>query len=377
MGLGLASLAATPAAAVEDTFPREATRAEILRWLAGNSDLMPDTVVTMTDELVVAITAREDGRGVGRSTRLGLREEVINPDAAAAWGGRSIQLDLDLDCERHRVILGSRRIYARPNLQGGVRITRSDNAWAEVPADTVIDDVARAACASPGEIASANAAQPVEVASAESTAAPAPAPKASPPAATAPVHVRPPQTADAKALAKAQAKAKAVPPAQSVQVAAAAPPSTSMTVVGAEPAAPAEDAPELKKAPAEGAMVHNPYLDRTAGSQDPPAKSPAALPAMPASLLVLAPGAAQKPADYAVQIAAAATPALAHNAWQALKAKLPKLVGARTFAVEPVMSNGHTLYRALVQGFASRDEAAEACKTLRGQSIDCILRQLK
>src|SRR6185312_13159524 len=107
--------------------------------------------------------------GVGRSTRLTLREEVINPDAAAAWGGRSIQLDLDLDCSRHRAILGARRIYARPNLQGSARITRSADAWVPVPSDTVIDDVAKVACAppAPAQLADAQpaaAAPPVQAA---------------------------------------------------------------------------------------------------------------------------------------------------------------------------------------------------------------------
>jgi hypothetical protein len=420
LGAGLTCLAGAATAAVEDTFPREATRAGILRWLAGNSDLNPDTVVTMTDELVVAITSREDGRGVGRSTRLSLREEVINPDAAAAWGGRSIQLDLDLDCARHRVILGARRIYARPNLQGAVRITRSDNSWAEVPPDTVIDDVARAACSSkptrlaeappardpatgdaasapappqsqaaaaePPAAASAPGPAPVQVAAAEpvpakvepppdvapaapaaavppAPAAPEPAPEPAQVAAAGPVHVSPPPAAE---------------PAQPAQgatttVAIAAPPPTGVVVVGAQPDAPSEPAPELRQAPADqGVIVHNPFADRTIGPREP-----AAPPAKTTTRVASAAAAPQRPADYAVQIAAAATADLAHDSWQSLKSKLPGLVGQKTFAVEPVSANGRTLYRALLLGFASPGEAADLCKALRSQSVDCILRQLK
>jgi len=79
----------------------------------------------------------------------------------------------------------------------------------------------------------------------------------------------------------------------------------------------------------------------------------------------------------AVQIAAVASADLARDSWQSLKAKLPSLVGPRTFAVEPVEAKGRTLYRALLLGFASPDEAASLCKELRSQSVDCILRQLR
>jgi hypothetical protein len=53
------------------------------------------------------------------------------------------------------------------------------------------------------------------------------------------------------------------------------------------------------------------------------------------------------------------------------------LVGPRTFAVEPVEAKGRTLYRALLLGFASPDEAAAVCKELRSQSVDCILRAMR
>jgi hypothetical protein len=448
----LACLAGTVSAAPEDTFPREASRAVILRWLAGNSDLNPDTVVTMTDELVVAVTSREDGRGVGRSTRLSLREEVINPDAAAAWGGRSIQLDLDLDCGRHRAILGARRIYARPNLQGAVRITRSDNAWAEVPADTVIDDVARATCAPPGQFASAPPASDSTTVAAASASPSQTTAEAAPPRATAQVAAAAAEPAPAKAAppdsgakiaqiaepeplssaaVPAQVAAAEPPPAKGelepsaatvassapavdaapspapVQVAAAdapkivfppkaetapvaappaepsrapsatttvailAPPPTSVVIVGAEHAAAPQAAPELQKAPGDqSVMVHNPFAEQAAAPQAPASPRPAARVASAAAVPL-------RPADYAVQIAAAPTADLAHDSWQALKAKLPSLVATKTFAVEPVLAKGRTLYRALLLGFDSPGEAAELCKALRSQSVDCILRQLK
>jgi hypothetical protein len=65
------------------------------------------------------------------------------------------------------------------------------------------------------------------------------------------------------------------------------------------------------------------------------------------------------------------------DSWQSLKARLPDLVAPRAFAVEPVSDKGRTVYRALLLGFTSPDEAAALCKVLRGQSVDCTLRQLK
>lgn len=419
-GLAAACVAGSALAAVEDTFPREPTRAAILRWLAGNSNLDPEAVVTMTDELVVAITAREDGRGVGRSTRLSLREEIINPDAAAAWGGRSIQLDLDLDCTRRRVILGARRIYSRPNLQGSVRITRSDNAWAEVPPDTVIEDVARVACSpKPTHLAEAPPAAAAEAPAAATppAAAPSPAPPETPPTAAPPVQLataEPPSAtgappldtatapppaptpeAPAPAVARAPAPVQVVaadpapppsPPAadtaaaapepgRSVQFGAAEPPPApaaqpaETTVTMATPSGagivvvPAGSAPELQGSAADqSVMVHNPFAAEEPAQQAVAAGAPAAPP---------------RQADVAVQIAAVASADLARDSWQALRAKLPELIGPRTFAVEPVTANGRTLYRALLLGFSTPNEAAALCKTLRSQSIDCILRQMK
>jgi len=410
----------------EDTFPQAPTRADILRWLAANSDISPESVVDMTDDVVVAITARQDGRGAGRAIRMTLREEVINPDAAAAWGGRSIQLDLDLDCSRHRVILGARRIYARPNLQGSARITRPDNAWAEVPSDTVIDDVAKIACKSPGQLAeaqpmpaeseaatvpAATAAPPVQAAAKEApelAKAPAPPPAAAAPEA-APVQLaaaeppgprlvlfdppsdpvpkaaepRPGQQAAARAPeAPVQLAAADPPPSPKVvhldppaepQAAAAvtlaAPSGSAVVVAPNEPASP----PEAQGAAADQpAVVHNPFVvadtrgpaGKAAGGNTPVSTAPSQAPA-------------PRPPEFAVQIAAVASADLARDSWVSLKAKLPTLVAPRTFAVEPVEAKGRTLYRALLLGFASPDEAADLCKALRNRSVDCILRRMK
>ncbi|MGZ3366095.1 MAG: SPOR domain-containing protein [Caulobacteraceae bacterium] len=327
-GLAAACVAATAASATEDTFPSESTRVEILKWLAGASDLAPESVLIVTDDLLVAITARADGRGADRSTRLTLREEVISRDAATALGGRSIQLELDLDCTNHRVIVGARRIYEHPNLQGSVRITRSDNAWVATPADTVIDEVARAAC-SPQAPAPLIAAQAVA--------------NASPPVLdTAPAGASTAQPQPASLPASLPAPAPSPPPAPELRTVSADPP----------------------------AVLHNPSESSGAPARGPAPRSEPAPRSAPAA-------SAQRPAEYAVQIAAVDNADLAHDVWQTLKARLPDLIGPRTFAVEPVSTRGRTEYRALLLGFASASEATALCKTLRSRSVDCVLRQMK
>jgi hypothetical protein len=273
--------------------------------------------------VVVAIADRQDGRGADGSIRLTLREEVISPDAAAAWGGRSIQLDLDLDCSRHRVMLGARRIYASLNLQGSVRLTRPASAWAEAPPGTVIDDVVRAICSPQPPLPTLAATSPPEEAAI-----------AAPPS--------PVRTAAAD-------PAPAAP---------AAPPEVPLATT-APPAALAD----------QSVVVHNPFASPAARAQGPAAQ--------PAARAAASAAPAPRPADFAVQIATVASADLARDRWQSLKGKLPDLVAPRTFAVEAVSANGRTVYRALLLGFASPDEAAALCKALRSQSVDCILRPMR
>ncbi len=275
----------------------------------------------VTDDLLVAITARADGQGAepGRSTRLTLREEVIDPEPRHDPGrpGRS-ELTLDLDCSGHRLIVGARRIYDRPNLQGSVRITRSENVWVQTPADTVIDEVARAAC-SPQPPAPLTEIQPVAASSR--------------------------QASDTAAERAAAAQA--------------------------QPAAPPAPAPELRKVSADPpAALHNPSPGGGGQNADPRTPGPSRRLSAPL-------GGAALPAQFAVQIAAVANADLARDAWQSLKARLPDLIGPRTFAVEPVSGQGRTQYRALLLGFSSSNEAMTLCKTLRSRSADCVLRQMK
>ena len=358
-----ACLGATTTARAEDSFPQTVARAEVLRWLAANSDLNINAVAAMTDEVVVAITDRQDGRGVDGSIRLTLREEVISPDAAATWGGRSVLLDMDLDCSRPRVMLGVRRIFASPDLQGSVRLSRADSAWTEAPPGTVIDEVVHAVCAPrpPARFATAQAdgaAPPLQTAAAEpSPAANAPPAETSARSPPAPVKIAtaspPPPQPPAEA-----------PPPRPAPV-AAVPPETAT--------APREGSPAPVAAPARpvdrSVMVHNPFAGMAAN-----ASAPAAKPAPPAAA---AAAPSPRSAEFAVQIATVASADLAMNSWQSLKARLPDLVGPRTFAVEPVSDKGRTVYRALLLGFASQDEATALCRTLRSQSVDCALRQLR
>lgn len=88
----LAAACLAERAGAEDTFPQAPARADILSWLAANSDLKADAVVAMTDEVVAAITDRQDGPGPDgsrfpRPERAAYRALLLgfaSPDEAAA-----------------------------------------------------------------------------------------------------------------------------------------------------------------------------------------------------------------------------------------------------------------------------------------------------
>ena len=75
-----------------------------------------------------------------------------------------------------------------------------------------------------------------------------------------------------------------------------------------------------------------------------------------------------------VQIGALSSPALADKAWNNVAKLLPGDMVGRTKKVEPVTSNGATLYRAYVGGFASKAEATAFCSRLKALGKGCLVR---
>lgn len=75
-----------------------------------------------------------------------------------------------------------------------------------------------------------------------------------------------------------------------------------------------------------------------------------------------------------VQIGAFTSPALADKGWNDAAAIAPGAAAGKGKKVETVVKDGVTLYRTLVTGFPSRDEAAAFCNRLKAASKSCFVK---
>ncbi len=75
-----------------------------------------------------------------------------------------------------------------------------------------------------------------------------------------------------------------------------------------------------------------------------------------------------------VQIGAFTSPALADKGWSDAAAIAPGAAAGKGKKVETVVKDGVTLYRTLVTGFPSRDEAAAFCNRLKAASKSCFVK---
>jgi cell division septation protein DedD len=82
-----------------------------------------------------------------------------------------------------------------------------------------------------------------------------------------------------------------------------------------------------------------------------------------------------KPSDgLLVQIGALPSQALALQTWDTASSKLPEPLDRKNLRVQPIQKDGKTLYRALIAGFSSRDDAAALCATLKEKGVACFIR---
>jgi len=144
-----------------------------------------------------------------------------------------------------------------------------------------------------------------------------------------------------------------------IPVAPVAPASAPVAKAPAAPPAPtpAAKAPAATPAP------------KAAPAPAPVAAAPKA-PATPAP----APKTAAPASASAVQIGAFSSPALADDGWSRLARSLPGQMAGRSKRIEEIQSDGRTLYRALVTGFASRAEAIDFCAALQARGESCAVR---
>jgi len=76
-----------------------------------------------------------------------------------------------------------------------------------------------------------------------------------------------------------------------------------------------------------------------------------------------------------VQIAATGSEALGRSLWSDISAKLPGETRGKTLSLQPVQVRDQTLYRAILAGFSTPDEAAAFCQRLRASGYDCLQRK--
>jgi cell division septation protein DedD len=76
----------------------------------------------------------------------------------------------------------------------------------------------------------------------------------------------------------------------------------------------------------------------------------------------------------AVQIGAFATVALAEESWGDVKSLIPAQVRGKSRVIQPVNTNGSTLYRAMVVGFESYANAGRFCESLKAKGVDCFVK---
>ena len=164
-------------------------------------------------------------------------------------------------------------------------------------------------------------------------------------------------------------------------------PATGLQIYRSEDGAPAPAEPNFVPPPEEPQARPDPQLRPTAPVTSPPA--PAAQPAPAPAAKAPAPAPVAKapepkastptPAAVAsggamVQVGAFSSEALADAGWNDAMRALPDSAAGKGKRVEPVESNGKTLYRGYVTGFSSRAEATAYCDRLKAAGRSCFVR---
>jgi cell division septation protein DedD len=110
--------------------------------------------------------------------------------------------------------------------------------------------------------------------------------------------------------------------------------------------------------------------------QAPPPRTRTALAHTPAPIATAAPAAAAGAGGYSVQVTSQRSEAEAQSAFRALRAKFPGQLGGR----EPVVRRADlgtkgVYYRALVGPFASMEQAAGICSSMKAAGGNCIVQR--
>ena len=163
-------------------------------------------------------------------------------------------------------------------------------------------------------------------------------------------------------------------------------PATGLQIYRSEDGAPAPAEPNFVPPPEEPQARPAPDLRPSAPISSPPtapaqpAPQPAPKPAAKApEPAAPTPKPAPAPAAVAaggamVQVGAFSSEALADAGWSDAMRALPDSAAGKGKRVEPVQSDGKTLYRGYVTGFSSRSEATAFCERLKAAGRKCFVR---
>jgi hypothetical protein len=403
--------AATPA---YPAFPTASDLPTVAAWLRAQTDADLGAVVGVGEESVFILEATRDTT-TPPAIRATVRQEVINPEFAAALGGRSAVMVGDVDCERRRVFQRALDLYAGNNKQGAVRRLGAASDWQDVPPGTFMDNVVAAVCEPDyvpifpsGQVAAAPAApippvavlgRPTERSPATSLrpvlqprapipliapVAPAPSPAARPlapqPQPQPQPQLQPPPQAVAASAPPAVAPRPAPPPVIATPADPDGPIVTQRTAYlppAASAAAPSTPTPAPNAAP--------PMTVAAAPPPPPPPPMPMPMPTpAPAPVQLAAPPPTSEPAPTAgalglrplalgrAQIGSFTTADGAIAAWRALAAAHPQAMADKRQRIELSTATGATRFRAFVDGFAGQGAAEAFCRTLRAEGRDCI-----
>jgi outer membrane biosynthesis protein TonB len=164
-------------------------------------------------------------------------------------------------------------------------------------------------------------------------------------------------------------------------------PATGLQIYRSEDGAPAPAEPNFVPPPEQPQARPDPQMRPSAPvtSQPAPAAQPAPAPAAkapaPAPVAKAPEPKASTPTPAAVasggamvQVGAFSSEALADAGWNDAMRALPDSAAGKGKRVEPVESNGKTLYRGYVTGFSSRAEASAYCDRLKAAGRSCFVR---
>lgn len=320
--------------------PASLERQAIREWLLARTDLDPEAVISIAPSNILGLMAVQRKDEAGRTLyRAQIRAEVLNAQTIREAANASWAADVDVDCASRRGRVNRIIDFPLRNLQGPRRQVNGSGEWVSPPSGTHLNTVVTAICDPTFKRPLAGMGTATK-----KPAGPAVAQGVSGPTAASPIAAGPGRTP--------QPPPPAMPASPQAQPSASAPRASQGPV-----------APPASQATAGSEMAR-------LGLRPPLGEAPASALAQPAPV-------AQPPGTnttVAVQAGAVATAAGAERLASELRGVLGSRLRGRTVRIVPVTVPAGTMHRVLIEGFATRAEAASLCQGLRASGRSCFLR---